>query len=230
MNDTTAVAMPERYPVDYDVEPQFTDRNRLTVAFRFILAIPHLILVGGPGFAFFGGTGFFWLGNNDGWESTLSGFGNEGLIGIAAGFAAVIAWFAILFTRKHPRGIWDFTHYFMRWRTRAMAYSALLRDEYPPFGDGEYPTEFHVDYPEGDRNLLSVGLRLIYAIPHIIVLFFLGIAWFITAVIAWFAILFTGSYPEGLYRFAVGYLRWSVRVETYLYLMRDEYPPFSFDP
>jgi len=48
-------------------------------------------------------------------------------------------------------------------------------------------------------------------------------------VIAWFAILFTGAYPEGLYRFAVGYLRWSVRVETYLYLMRDEYPPFSFD-
>jgi hypothetical protein len=106
---------------------------------------------------------------------------------------------------------------------------ALLRDEYPPFGDGDYPTTYHVEYPAEGRNLWSVGLRIIYAIPHLIVLFFLGIAWFITAVIAWFAILFTGAYPEGLYRFAVGYLRWSVRVETYLYLMRDEYPPFSFD-
>jgi hypothetical protein len=228
MNDTTAISMPARYPVEYDVEPQLTDRNRLTVAFRIILAIPHAILVGTPGFAI-GGGGFFWW-RDEGPQRFATGFGGDGLIGIAAGVAAIIAWFAILFTRKHPRGIWDFTHYFMRWRTKAIAYMALLRDEYPPFGDGEYPVTYRVEYPEEPRNLWSVGLRIIYAIPHIIVLFFLGIAWFITAVIAWFAILFTGSYPEGLYRFAVGYLRWTVRVETYLYLMRDEYPPFSLEP
>jgi hypothetical protein len=67
-------------------------------------------------------------------------------------------------------------------------------------------------------------------IPHIIVRFFVGIAWFITTVFAWFAILFTGSYPEGLYGFSVGYLRWSLRVESYLLLMGDEYPPFSLEP
>jgi len=231
MNDATAVSMPARYPVEYDVEPQLTDRNRLTVAFRIILAIPHLLLVGGPGFAFSGGLGFWWWrGDASGFGQGFSGFGGNGVIGLAAGVASVVAWFAILFTRTHPRGIWDFTYYFMRWRTRAIAYSALLRDEYPPFGDGEYPTMYRVEYPSEDRNLWSVGLRIIYAIPHLIVLFFLGIAWVVTAVIAWFAILFTGAYPEGLYRFAVGYLRWSVRVETYLYLMRDEYPPFSFEP
>ena len=66
-------------------------------------------------------------------------------------------------------------------------------------------------------------------IPHVIVLFFLGIAFFIVTVIAWFAILFTGSYPEGVYPFAIGCLRWSLRVESYVLLMRDEYPPFSFE-
>jgi hypothetical protein len=66
-------------------------------------------------------------------------------------------------------------------------------------------------------------------IPQIIALCFIGIAWVLTAVIGWFAILLTGAYPEGLYRFAIGYLRWSLRVEAYLLLMHDDYPPFSLD-
>jgi uncharacterized protein DUF4389 len=70
-------------------------------------------------------------------------------------------------------------------------------------------------------------LRIIYAIPHLIVLVFLNIAWVLTSIVAWFAILFTGSYPRGLYDFAVGVLRWDLRVEAYLLLMRDEYPPFQ---
>lgn len=222
----TAISTPAPYPVSYDVEPQLTDRNRLTVAFRFILAIPHAILVGGPGIAL--GAGGFWGNDNDfGW---VGGAGSQGLIGVAAAFAAIIAWFAILFTRKHPEGIWKFTHYYMRWRTKAIAYMALLRDDYPPFGDGEYAVTYDVSPPEGARNLWSVGLRIIFAIPHMIVLFFLGIAWFITAVIAWFAILFTGNYPEGLYNFGLGYLRWVARFDTYILLMRDEYPPFSLNP
>jgi hypothetical protein len=231
MNDTTAaVPMPAGYPIEYDVEPQLRERNRLTVGFRIILAIPHAILVGGPGFAFGGGFQLVWWDDGGDWGTRFSGLGGNGLLGIAAAFAAIIAWFAILFTRSHPRGIWDFTHYFMRWRSRAMAYMALLRDEYPPFGDGEYAVTYRVEYPTEGRDLWAVGLRIIYVIPHLIVLFFLSIAWIITAVIAWFAILFTGEYPEGLYKFAVGYLRWTVRVETYLYLMRDEYPPFPLEP
>jgi hypothetical protein len=75
-----------------------------------------------------------------------------------------------------------------------------------------------------------VGLRLIYAIPHIIVLIFINIGWLVTTIIAWFAILFTGAYPEGLYGFAVGAMRWNARVQSYLLLLRDEYPPFSMQP
>ena len=80
---------------------------------------------------------------------------------------------------------------------------------------------------DGPRNRLSVGLRIFYAIPQVIVLLFLNIAWVFTSIVAWFAILFTGRYPAGLYEFAVGVLRWDMRVEAYLLLMRDEYPPFS---
>ena len=117
-----------------------------------------------------------------------------------------ISWFAIVFTGRQPRGLWDFTQFFMRWRGSAVAYMALLRDEYPPFGpgDGSYPASFGVaDFPEA-RDRWSVGLRLIYVIPQAIVLFFLGIAWAITAIIGWFAILLTGRYPEGLYTFGGG--------------------------
>jgi len=204
------------YPVTFDVEPQLHDRNRLTAFFRIILAIPHLILVGGPAFALGCGWSVHWGGN--------------GILGVVAGVMAIIAWFAILFASTHPHGLWDFARYFMSWRARVVAYMALLRDDYPPFGDGAYPVTYDVAYPDMPRDKWSVGLRIFYVIPHIVVLIFIGIAWFITAVIAWFAILFTGSYPASLYPFAVGYLRWLLRVESYLLLMRDEYPPFSFEP
>jgi Domain of unknown function (DUF4389) len=195
------------YPVAYDVEAQLSGRNRLTTAFRLILAIPHIILVGTPGTSSRGG-----------------------VLSVVAFVLAFFAWFVILFTGKHPKGIWEFSAMYMRWRAKAVTYMALLRDEYPPFGDAQYPITFEATYPEQPRDRLSVGLRLIYAIPHLIVLFFLGIAWFVTAIIGWFAILFTGAYPEALYRFAVGFLRWSLRVESYVLLMRDEYPPFSLQP
>ena len=212
------------YPVTYDVETQPVRRNRLTTAFRIILAIPHLIVVGGPGI--FGGG---WpAGTADG-DGSRNGSGGGSALGTAAFVMAVLSWFAIVFTGKQPRGLWDFTRFFLTWRSKAVAYTALLRDEYPPFGDGEYPVTFGVgEFPE-TRDRLRVGFRLILAIPQFIVLLFISIAWVMTAIIGWFAILFTGAYPEGLYRFAVGYLRWSLRVESYVLLMHDEYPPFSLD-
>lgn len=195
------------YPVELDVQTQLAGRNRLTTGFRLILGVPQFIIVGGGG-------------NNYG-PSALTG---------AASAMAFISWFAVVFTGEQPRGLWDFTTYYMRWWARVTAYAALLRDDYPPFGDEPYPITYAVTYPAGGRNRLSVGLRLIYAIPHLLVLIFINIAWLVTTVIAWFAILFTGSHPEGLYRFGVGALRWNARVQSYLLLLRDEYPPFSLQP
>ena len=77
------------------------------------------------------------------------------------------------------------------------------------------------------RDRVTVGLRILLAIPHIIVLFFVLLAWGFTTIAAWFIILFTGNYPQGLYEFGVGALRWRLRVETYMLLMVDDYPPFS---
>lgn len=118
----------------------------------------------------------------------------------------------------------------MRWLIRVSAYLALLRDEYPPFGEGPYASEYQVAYPDKDRDRWSVGLRLIYAIPQVVVLLFVNIAWLVTTVIAWFAIVFTGRFPESLYEFGVGALRWNVRVQSYVLLLRDEYPPFRLAP
>lgn len=212
------------YPVTYEVEPQLADRNRLTVAFRIILAIPHAVLVGTPGF------GITSVGGRlSGKGGNYAAGGNGGLLSVVAFVMAVISWFAIVFTGKQPKGLWDFNLFYLKWRARAISYMALLRDEYPPFGNGEYPAELDVGEFQETRDRLSVGLRLLYVIPHAIVLFFIGIAWVVTVIIAWFAILFTGAYPEGLYKFGVGYLRWSLRVEAYLLLMQDAYPPFSLE-
>src|SRR5690606_21868280 len=121
----------------------------------------------------------------------------------------------------------DLIMFALRWRARGMAYMALFRDEYPPFGDGDYPASIQVNIAEGERDKTSIALRIIYVIPHAIILWALGIAWFVTSVIAWFAILINGTYPEGLYNFGVGVYRWSLRVEAYLLLLVDDYPPFS---
>ena len=225
MTEGDAPPAPRPYPVTYDVQPHTANRNRVTVGFRIFLAIPQAILVGGPGIGF----AFGWLALPFGDQWWWSFGAGGGALAGAAWACAFISWFAIVFTGRQPRGLWDFTRFFMRWWANVAAYSALLRDDYPPFAStAEYPVAFEVagGQPE-TRDRWSVGLRLIYAIPHIVVLFFVGIAWFVTAVIGWFAILFTGSYPGGLYRFAVGYLRWSARVQAYMLLMRDEYPPFS---
>jgi hypothetical protein len=211
------------YPVRLRVQTALENRNRLTTAFRIILAIPHLILVGGPA-----AVGFTWMGTSGG-DGRNEGSGSGGLLGLVAGVTAVISWFAILFTGRHPEGLWKLCAFYLRWRTRAMAYTALLRDEYPPFGDGLYPVELEFEAPTAPRDRVTVAFRLILAIPHIIALVILGIAWMLAGIVAWFSILFTGDFPAALYRFSVGVMQWNLRVESYLLLLRDEYPPFSLE-
>jgi hypothetical protein len=204
------------YPVLVNVEPLLTNRNRLTTAFRLILAIPHLILVGGIGFG---------VASSGDSRTTVGGEG--GLLGAVAIFLAIVSWFTLVFAGKHIIGIRQFTSFYLRWRVRALAYFMLLEDVYPPFGDAPYPASIEVADPVSPRDRVAVGLRILLAIPHMIVLFFVLLAWCFTTIAAWFIILFTGNYPQGLYEFGVGALRWRLRVESYMLLMVDEYPPFS---
>ena len=204
------------YPVHVAVEPAHSNRNRLTTAFRLILAIPHLILVGGIGFGVAydrGGSRGFSVDN--------------GLLGLVAILLAVVSWFTILIAGQHISGIRQFTNFYLRWRLRALAYLMLLEDKYPPFGDEPYPTSITIDDPIGERRRVSVLVRIFLAIPHFILLAFLIFAWWIVTFVAWLTIVFSGMYPAGMYDFAVGCLRWFLRVEAYVLLMVDEYPPFS---
>jgi hypothetical protein len=210
------------HPVDVAVVPAVEERNRLTALFRIILALPHLLLVGGP-VAF---AASFWA-RDEGSRADLSAGG--GVLGAVAVVITIIVWFAIVFGARHPDGLWSLTAYYLRWRVRAVAYLTLLRDEYPPFGDGDYPATLVMAPPARDRDRLTVAFRPILAIPQLIVTWILGIAWAITTIVALISILITGRYPASLYRFGVGVLRWSTRVEAYVFLMRDEYPPFSLD-
>jgi hypothetical protein len=150
-------------------------------------------------------------------------------LGIAAGVMGFIAFFAILFTKRYPRGLFDFVVNVNRWSANVDAYTGLLRDEYPPFSwePGQYAVTYEVDYPEKLNRWLPLVKWWLLAIPHYIVLFALGIAAFVVYIIAWFAILFTKRFPRGLFDFTVGVTRWQYRVNAYAGLLRDEYPPFS---
>jgi hypothetical protein len=207
------------YPVSVAIEPRLAARNRLTTAFRIILAIPHLILVGGVGLG---------LAVTSGGRDKTSLTGETGLLGGVAWLLAIISWVTIVIAGEHINAIRRFSRYYLRWRVRALAYLMLLEDQYPPFGDAAYPATVTVVDPAGPRNRLAVGFRVILAIPHFVALVFLLFAWWVTAFAAWLAILVAGSYPQGLYTFGVGAMQWLIRVEAYMLLLTDEYPPFSF--
>jgi len=150
-------------------------------------------------------------------------------LGIASFVVGVIALFAILFTKRYPRGLFDFVVNVNRWSANVDAYVGFLRDEYPPFSlePGQYAVTYEVDYPEELNRWLPLIKWWLLAIPHYIVLLFLGIAALFVWVIAFFAILFTKRYPRGLFDFTVGYTRWEYRVNAYAGLLTDEYPPFT---
>jgi Domain of unknown function (DUF4389) len=171
---------------------------------------------------------------------------------IAATILTVVAGFAILFTGRYPRGIFDFNVGVMRWTWRVSFYaiSAFGTDRYPPFSlqpDPSYPGDFTVDYPEHlSRGLVLVKWWLL-AIPHYLVVAFfaggLGVGWTggwrtagdggliaLLAVIGAVVLLFRGRYPMPIFDFVMGMNRWCYRVLAYAALMRDEYPPFRLDP
>jgi hypothetical protein len=150
---------------------------------------------------------------------------------IAASVVITIAWFAILFTGVYPRGMFDFVASAMSYQWRATSYALFLRESYPAFGLGnseaDYdPAELTVAYPENlSRGLIFV--KWLLAVPHFIALCFVGIAAYVAIVVGFFAVLFTGRWPAGVRDFVLGFMRWSTRVQAYVNLMTDEYPPFS---
>jgi hypothetical protein len=158
---------------------------------------------------------------------------------IAFVVVCIIAFFAVLFTAKYPKGLFNFNLGVLRWTWRVgfYSYSALATDKYPPFSldpDDSYPADLSIAYPEKlSRGLVLVKWWLL-AIPHYIVLAFIqggagesrGGLTLILAIFAAIALLFTGKYPEDIFKLVIGMNRWSYRVAAYASLMTDEYPPF----
>jgi hypothetical protein len=148
---------------------------------------------------------------------------------------AVISWFAILFTGALPESFTNLQSLWMRYELRTYSFALFMREEYPPFAFGMTPADdgadprVTVDFrPElTDRNRVTVGFRLILVIPQVVVLVLLGIAAAVVALIAFFAVLFTGRWPEGMRDFVLNVQRYYLRVQTYILLLTDEYPPFQ---
>jgi hypothetical protein len=185
-------------------------RNRLTGIFRPILVIPHALLVGGP---FFGvGQGSF----------------RTGALGLVAYTIAVLDWFAILFTGHPLAGLQGLKRLYLRWRARVLAYACLMRDEYPPFGDGDYPATLELAEEPPTRNVSAVAFRLILLIPHLVLVTLLMLAQLIVVIASWASILATGRLGDSLWRFSRDTLAYLLRVEAYGLLIHDEYPPFRF--
>lgn len=157
-------------------------------------------------------------------------------LGIASLFTTIIAFFAVLFTGRYPRSLFDFIVAVYRWMARVEARIMHLADGYPAFGldAKDAHVQLVIPYPERlSRGLLLLRLFfgwLYFLIPHGFVLIFRGIASMVLTFLAWFAVLFTGKYPPGWHAFNMGTLRWNMRVNIYSAFLSDTYPPFSGKP
>jgi hypothetical protein len=150
---------------------------------------------------------------------------------MAGGLLAIAPLLMILFRQKYPRWWFDWNVALLRFMNRIGAYLLLLRDEYPS-SDDEQNVHLELDYPNvpTQLNRWLPLVKWLLAIPHFIVLIFLSLAAIVVAIVAWFAILFTGRYPRWAFDFVAGVMRWNNRVLGYaVLLVTDQYPPFSLN-
>jgi len=206
----TAVPAAAPYPVRLDVDyPESLDRvTTLLRAFWIIpIGIIYFLVAGGAA---------DW--SEDGQSSAAS----------VGGLLVAPTALMLVFRRKYPRWWFDFNRELSRFGARLGSYVLLLRDDYPST-DEEQAVHLEIDYPDATQlNRYLPLVKWLLALPHYIVLLFLGIGVFFAVIVAWFAILVTGRYPRGLFDFVVGVSRWAQRVGGYMALLvTDRYPPFS---
>jgi hypothetical protein len=191
---------PSSYPINLGFQRDLDVQNWRPLV-NWLLAIPHIIVLYG--------------------------------LGIAAGVLWIVSFFTILFTTKNP--FLGFQAMVLRYQWRVFSYVYWMRNEYPPFDftvtardNGIDPASVDVEDPI-EMNRWLVLVKWLLAIPQYIVLVFLGIALWFVLLITFFAVLFTGKWPEGIRIFAVGVMRWNTRVSGYILFLTDSYPPFSLE-
>ncbi len=203
------------YPLTFSVDYPDRALNRLSSGLRIFAIIPIAILAGtlAGGSYGAGGSGARYAGG-----------------GVGVLFLPVLL--MLLFRQKYPRWWYDWNLELTRFSNRLVAYLALMDDRYPST-DEEQSVHLDFPYPDAPRDLnrwLPL-VKWLLAIPHYVVLFLLTIGAVVAAILAWFAILFTGRYPPALFRYVEGVIRWHNRVGAYAFLLvTDRYPPFSLQP
>ncbi|GHO96047.1 membrane protein [Reticulibacter mediterranei] len=205
------------YPVQFSVDYPDRPLNRLSTFFRIFTVIPIAIVL-----ATISGGNWQWTSNS---RTTVITIGAAGLL-----FLAPLL--MILFQQKYPRWWFDWNRELLRFSNRVTVYTALMDDRYPAT-DEEQSVHLDFPYPDAaqDLNRWLPLVKWLLAIPHYVVLFFLDIAVVVVVIVAWFAILFTGHYPRGIFDFVEGVFRWHNRVLAYaLLLVTDQYPPFRLRP
>ncbi len=188
------------YPVSYEADNPGEGRNRLTTFFRSILVIPWMIVAS--------------------------------LYGIAASIAVVIAWFALVFTGRYPDGLYNFVAGYVRMISRVNAFYYLLIDEWPPFNGDEipgYPVRIGIPAPKPEYSRLKAAFRLIVGIPVMLLSYVQSLIALVIAIIAWFAILFTGAISAGLFDPLRSALAYTTRATAYFALLTEDWPPFSLE-
>ncbi len=208
---------PPAYPVNLSVEYPDRPLDRLTTAFRIFVAIPIMIVLGAVS------------------GTTWSFYSSSGTVHVVAGAGGLLflgPLLMILFRQKYPRWWFDWNLELQRFTNRVLVYVLLMDDRYPST-DQEQGLRLDYAYPDVPRalNRFLPLVKWLLVIPHFIVLAFLWIAVFFVVIVAWFAILFTGRYPRGIFDFVEGVVRWGQRVVAYAFtLVTDRYPPFSLRP
>jgi Domain of unknown function (DUF4389) len=202
---------PVRFSVDYPDRPL----DRLTTALRIFTVIPIAIVLASIG-------GFSAGGGSARGEAHTVAIGGTGLL-------VLPPLLMIVFREKYPRWWYDWNLELLRFVNRVGTYFALMSDRYPSTDEQQW-VRLDLPYPDAKRELnrwLPL-VKWLLAIPHYIVLFFLYVAAIVVVIVAWFAILFTGRYPRGIFDFVEGVIRWHNRVVGYAFiLVTDRYPPFS---
>lgn len=183
----------------YPIAPEYDwqeNQSRLTTVFRLILAIPLFIVV------------YVW--------------------GLLLCITLLASWFAILITGRYPVGLYSFNAGVLRYFTRLYGYVYILTDRYPPFGlaeAGDYPVRVTIGPAQESYSRVTVFLRLLLAIPALLGAAIAGLVAEALAIANWFVVVFTGKLPKGLHDVTAAALAYSVRVNGYLFLFTDAYPP-----
>jgi Domain of unknown function (DUF4389) len=188
------------YPISFEADYEAEGRNRLTTFFRFLVVIPWAL------------AGLFWI--------------------LAAGLLAVVSWFALLATGRYPQRLYDFNVKAVRFAARLYGLYYLLTDRFPPFGgnpDDAYPIRLEAEPPKAEYSRVKVLVRVIIAIPVLLLGYVQEVIGSVCALIAWFAIVFTGRMPEALFKAIRSAVAYQTRAAAYMLLLTEDFPPFDYD-